>query len=240
VQIGITLPTFSPDADGVVAAARVAEKAGLHGVFVFDHLWPRGSPSRPALSLYPVMGAVLASTRSIRVGTLVARVGLLPDEVVLASLGSLARMAEGRLIAAVGTGDSSSADENTRLGIPYGSARWRRERLRHVAETLEAMGVETWIGAGGPATSEIAQATGATLNLWDADPADLRAAAATGSPVSWAGPLPADSAPADRLRAIGSAGATWAVWGWPQSIDLVVSAAAEAGVALGRRRSSLD
>ena len=232
MQIGITLPTFSPDADGVVEAARAAEEAGLHGVFAFDHLWPMGSPSRPALALYPVLGAVLASTRRIRVGTLVARIGLLPDEVVLASLGSLAQMAEGRLIAAIGTGDSASADENEQLGIPYPSARWRRDRLRHVAEALQAAGIDTWIGAGHRATSEIARATGSTLNLWDAEPEELRAERTAGTAVSWAGPLPGDGSAAGRLRAIEAAGATWAVWGWPQSLELVVAAAAEAGIAL--------
>jgi alkanesulfonate monooxygenase SsuD/methylene tetrahydromethanopterin reductase-like flavin-dependent oxidoreductase (luciferase family) len=232
VQIGVTLPTFSWDAVGAIRSAQAAERAGVHGVFVFDHLWPMGDPSRPALSAYPMVAAVLASTKRIRVGTLVARIGLLPDEVVLASLGSLAQLAEGRFIAALGTGDSSSADENEKFGIPYPSADSRRERLGRVAEQLQGAGIDTWIGGGAPATNDLARATGATLNLWGATPAAVEAEAAQGSPVSWAGPLRKDGSAGEVLRAVQGAGATWAVWGWPRSLELVVATAAEAGIGL--------
>ncbi len=178
MQIGVTLPTFSPDAAGVMAAARAAEEAGVHGVFVFDHLWPMGNPARPALSVYPMLGALVASTSRVHIGTLVARIGLLPDEVVLASLGSLADMAAGRLVAAIGTGDSSSSEENDRLGIPYPSATSRRERLALAAEQLTGAGIETWIGGGARSTNDDARATGATLNLWGAEPETVRAEAA--------------------------------------------------------------
>jgi alkanesulfonate monooxygenase SsuD/methylene tetrahydromethanopterin reductase-like flavin-dependent oxidoreductase (luciferase family) len=229
VKIGITLPTFSPDAAGVLDAARAAEEAGIDGVFVFDHLWPMGDPARPSLSLYPIAGAVIAATSTIRVGTLVARVGLLPDEVVLASLGSLAHLSAGRLIAAIGTGDASSADENARLGIPYPSAVSRRQRLEGVAGALRAAGIETWIGGGAPATNEIARATGSTLNLWGASPEVLRRSVVAGYEVSWAGPLPKDGSAGAVLRSVAHAGATWAVWGWPQSVEVVVAASKEAG-----------
>jgi alkanesulfonate monooxygenase SsuD/methylene tetrahydromethanopterin reductase-like flavin-dependent oxidoreductase (luciferase family) len=230
VQIGITLPTFSPDAAGVIDAARAAEEAGIDGVFVFDHLWPMGNPARPSLSLYPIAGAVIAATSTIRVGTLVARVGLLPDEVVLASLGGLAQLAEGRLIAAIGTGDSSSADENERLGIPYPSAGSRRQHLAGVAGELRRAGIETWIGGGAAATNQIARATGSTLNLWGASPELLRRSAAAGYEVSWAGPLPKDGSASSVLRSVAQAGATWSVWGWPQSLELVLVARQAAGI----------
>ncbi|MGO8875140.1 MAG: LLM class flavin-dependent oxidoreductase [Acidimicrobiales bacterium] len=232
MRLGITLPTFSSDAAAVIRAARDAEEAGLDGVFVFDHLWPMGSPSRPALSLYPMLAAVLAGTRRIRVGPLVARIGLLPDEVVLASIVSLGRMADGRLLAGIGTGDASSADENEHLGIPYPSARSRRERLAAVAEALRAAGMETWIGAGGPSTNETARRSGATLNLWGAAPSLVRSHTSDGQVVSWAGPLPKDGSAAEVLGAVAAAGATWAVWGWPQSLAAVVAAATEAGIGL--------
>lgn len=234
MKIGVTLPTFQPDAGAVIATARAAEEAGLHGVFVFDHLWPMGSPDRPALSVYPIVAAVLASTGSIRVGTLVARIGLMPDEVVLASLASLAQIAGGRLIAAVGTGDSSSADENQRLGIPYPSAASRRARLQHVAAELQLAGIETWIGAGGVSTNAIARATRSTLNFWGAEPELIRARTADGSPVSWAGSLPKDGSASGILAAVAQAGASWAIWGWPQSLDVVVAAAAGAGIGLAQ------
>jgi alkanesulfonate monooxygenase SsuD/methylene tetrahydromethanopterin reductase-like flavin-dependent oxidoreductase (luciferase family) len=232
MKIGITLPSFSPDAGAVIAAAQAAEAAGVHGVFLFDHLWPMGDPTRPALSLYPLAGAVLARTRRIVVGSLVARIGLLPDEVVLASLSSLAELAGGRFIAAIGTGDSSSADENERYGIPYPSAQNRRDRLREVARDLHTAGIETWIGGGAGATNEIAGETGATLNLWGVAPEEVRAASAEASHVSWAGPLPKDGSAPRVLQALDDAGATWSVWGWPRSLDLVVATAEQADIGL--------
>jgi alkanesulfonate monooxygenase SsuD/methylene tetrahydromethanopterin reductase-like flavin-dependent oxidoreductase (luciferase family) len=232
MQIGITLPSFSPDAGAVIAAAQAAEEAGLHGVFLFDHLWPMGDPTRPALSLYPLAGAVLARTKRIVVGSLVARIGLLPDEVVLASLSSLANFAGDRFIAAIGTGDSSSAGENERYGIPYPSAANRRDRLRKVACELHAAGIEAWIGGGAGATNEIAGETGATLNLWGAAPEQVRAAVSEAAPVSWAGPLPKDGSAPQVLRALDDAGATWAVWGWPKSLEVVVASAEQADIGL--------
>ena len=53
VRIGVTLPSFREDASAVDAAI-LAERLGLDGVFVFDHLWPIGQPDRPALSAMPL------------------------------------------------------------------------------------------------------------------------------------------------------------------------------------------
>lgn len=232
MRIGITLPSFSADAGAVIDTARAAEKAGIHGVFAFDHLWPTGSPLRPALAAYPIVAAVLAATREIRVGTLVARIGLLPDEVVLASLSSLATIGGGRLVAGLGTGDSTSADENERLGIPYPAARTRRTRLDDVGAALKGAGIETWIGAGTRATNELAHSIGVTLNLWGAQPDRVREIAATGAAVSWAGPFPKDDSGPELLESLSRAGATWAVWGWPPSVESVVSAAQRARIEL--------
>lgn len=234
VHIGITLPTFGHDAGGITEAARAAEARGLHGVFVFDHLWPAGDSSRPSMSLYPTAAAVLADTDQITVGTLVARVGLLPDEVVMASLLGLHVIAGGRLIAGIGTGDQASADENERLGLPYAGAAVRRDRLRRLAERLRTASVDLWIGGGAAHTNEVARDTGATLNLWGANAAKVQAEVDLGGAVSWAGPLPKDhELGAKRLRDIAAAGATWAVWGWPESLDAVVEVAEAAGIGLG-------
>lgn len=230
MRVGITLPTFSADAAGVLRTAREAEEAGLDGVFVFDHLWPLRSPQRPSLTAYPVLGAVLAATDRIAAGTLVARLGLLPDEVVEASLTSLQAIGGGRLIAGLGTGDSSSSPENTATGIPFASAPARRERLARLAARFRDAGLETWIGAGSAGTNDIARRTGVTLNVWDATPEVVAAHTSEGQTVSWAGPLPKDGSAAAVLHALAEAGATWAVWGWPRSVELVASTLAESGI----------
>ena len=234
MRLGVTLPTFGEDAAGVLAAALAAERLGIHGVFSFDHLWPLGSPGRPSLSLFPMLGAVAAATGTIRLGSLVARIGLVPDAVVLASLASLRQIAGDRLVAGLGTGDDASAPEHVRNGIPYLGARARLESLSAVCEQLLAAGVECWIGAGATATNDVARSLGAALNLWDASPARVEREVQRGTRVTWGGPLRGGvDAAATTLAALRAAGCEWAVWGWPSSLETVVESAVAAGVELG-------
>jgi len=234
MKVGITLPTFEPTAVAALATARAAERAGLDGVFAFDHLWPGDERSRPSLSLYPLLAAAGAVTGSIRLGSLVARLGLLPDSLVVESLVSLHEMSGRRLVAGVGIGDGKSADENRAYGIEWPELEDRRGSLALVLGELAAHGIETWVGASAPATQEIARAAGAAVNLWNVEPDLVRAEAGRG-PTTWAGPLPSSPRPAAaRLRDLRDAGAAWAIWGWPRSIDLVTQALRVAGMKSGR------
>jgi len=115
VRVGVTLPTFRDDALAI-EAARQAEQLGLDGVFSFDHLWPIGAPERPALSCFPVLGAVAAPTGRISFGPLVARIGLVPDEILVAELLSLDLMAPGRLIAGSGPGTARARPRTSPSG----------------------------------------------------------------------------------------------------------------------------
>jgi len=221
VKIGITLPTFEPTAAAALATASAAEGAGIDGVFVFDHLWRGAKRSRPALSMYPVLAAVAATTRHIRIGSLVARVGFLPDRLVVESFVSLHELTEHRLVAALGIGDARSVAENDAYGIAWPALEERRASLASILGELTARGIECWVGATTPATLEIARAAGATVNLWDVDLDRVEAEAGRGS-ATWAGPLPLEAAPAARkLTDLRAAGAAWAIWGWPSSVELV-------------------
>jgi len=234
MRLGVTLPTFNVSPQAALDSAARAESLGIHGVFTFDHLWPMGDPTRPSLSAYPLAAAVAARTRHLQIGTLVARIGLLPDEVVLASLLGLSKIAGRRLIAGIGTGDKASLGEHERLGIPYLSATDRRRSLTTVARTLAEEGVEHWIGGGAIATNEVARTTGATLNLWGVSADQVAEEISRGTRVSWAGPLPKQAgAGSELLRALADAGASWAVWGWPRSLETVAEVAEAAGIELG-------
>ncbi len=224
MKVGITLPTFEPTAAAALAAARDAESAGIDGVFVFDHLWRGATRSRPALSMFPVLGAVAATTRHIRIGSLVARVGFLPDRLVVESFVSLHEVTGHRLVAALGIGDAKSVAENEAYGIGWPSLEDRRASLAAMLAELTACGIECWVGAIAPATLEIAHGMGATVNLWEVDLARLEAEAALG-PATWAGSFPAEAGPAaDQLMNLRAAGAAWAIWSWPRSVDLVTEA----------------
>ncbi len=209
MRVGILLPTFEVTAERARDVAARAALAGIDGVFAYDHLWPMGSPTRPALAPLPVLADVAARHPALVVGPLVARVGLGSPEHLVRGLATLARVAPGRVVAALGTGDRLSSAENLAYGLPYEDAARRREHLSAVAASLSPL-AEVWIGAGGPTTNGIARALGVTLNLWDA-PIERVVEAARDGRVSWAGPTPIDlEAHLDALR---EAGVTWAVLG---------------------------
>jgi hypothetical protein len=226
VKVGVTLPTFRDDS-AVLDVAMRAEALGLDGVFVFDHLWPLGQKDRPSLSAFPVLGAVAAVTNRICFGPFVARVGLVPDDVLVAELASLAHLAPGRLVAGLGTGDRLSAPENEAYGIPVGTADERRLALAGCARRVLDLGVPVWVGGGSPSTTELAVdlGPGAALNLWEAQPSAV-AALTRRCEVTWGGPVAATVPEIARgFSALAEAGATWAVCGWPPSLEAVAEVA---------------
>lgn len=227
MRLGVVLPTFATDARAAFAAAAEAEAAGLDGVFCYDHLWPLGEPGRPALAPFPVLGALATRTERIALGTLVARVGLVPDAVLRDQFATLAELVGPRLIAGLGTGDHLSAPENDAYGLPLASAAERRERVGAVADALIAAGVTTWIGGRSAGTLALARAHGAVPNLWAAPPEEVRAVASAGE-VTWGGALGTDAGA--RLAALAAAGATYIVVAWPGSTAPLLAAAAAAGL----------
>jgi hypothetical protein len=216
VRLGVLLPTFRRSPHAALAVARRAVHAGLDGVFAYDHIWPMGSPHRPALAPFEVLAAVAVTEPDLVVGPLVARVGLVEDRVLLAQLRALHVAASGRVIAGIGTGDSKSADENLAYGVPVAPVDERRASLRALAQALLADGFEVWIGDG-VATRDVAIDLGCTLNCWQATPTRV-AELAGRSRVSWAGAAPTrdgkldEEACATLLGELADAGSAWAVF----------------------------
>ena len=226
MKVGVTLPQFRDEADSALEAARRAEALGLDGVFCFDHLWPMGQPGRPALSSGPLLGALAASTCTIAIGPLVARIGLLPDDVLGEVLTSLASLSDGRLIAGLGTGDRLSRAENEAYGIPFEPASERRVRLASVAAAARDQGIPVWIGGGLPKTVALARTLSVAVNLWEGEPLRVAELVASGLEVTWGGPVGETVAEATaRLTEVAEAGATWAVCAWPDSLEVVAEAA---------------
>jgi hypothetical protein len=235
MRTGVVLPTFRDTPDEAFAVAAAAVAAGVDGLFCYDHIWPIGQPERPALAPFPLLGA-LATTLDPAggpgdgpfLGTLVARVGLVPDAVLEAQFLALDRLAPERVIAGLGTGDRLSEEENRAYGIPFAPAAERRAEMVELGRRLAAAGLPVWV-AGGPAgRTEEARAIGAALNVWDAEPALVaeRVAGPPGVEVTWAGPPPAATPPlAGRLGALAAAGASWAIFGWPVDLDELADAA---------------
>jgi alkanesulfonate monooxygenase SsuD/methylene tetrahydromethanopterin reductase-like flavin-dependent oxidoreductase (luciferase family) len=208
MRVGITLPQFRHDAEPAVAVARRAEAAGLDGVFVFDHLWPIGQRMRPALHSLTLLGALAVETDRVVLGTLVARVGLVPDAVLVHSLVTLHRMTGGRLIAALGTGDSLNREENEAYGVPFAPVADRVASVVDCCRRLRAAGVTSWIGGRSPAV-RMAAGNADGWNGWGTDVA-IWAEEAAGVPhpgeLTWGGQVLIGRTPTEaaaKLRAHG-------------------------------------
>ncbi len=215
VRIGTTLPQFSADAEAAIAAAVRAEQLGLDGVFVFNHLWPIGRPDGSALDCLTLLAALAQETTRIRLGPLVARVGLMPDAVLVHTLTTLQRQVGERLIAAVGAGDRLSAPENLAYGLPYPPAAERMAAVETVCRSLRTAGIETWAGGRSAAIRRVAANAADALNVWEATPAEVTAEGSEAPRVTWGGQVDLSAtdaaAVAERLRALEAAGADFAV-----------------------------
>ncbi len=120
VRIGVTLPQFTDDPERITDAAIRAGTAGLDSVFVFDHLWPLGGPKqRPIFESWTTLAHVAAAVPGIHVGTMVTRSTLRHPAVLGKMAATMAEIAPGRVIIAIGSGDEMSKPENVAYGIPY-------------------------------------------------------------------------------------------------------------------------
>ena len=232
VKVGVMLPTFEDRPETALEAGAEAERLGLDGVFVYDHLWPMGSPERPALAPFALLGALAVRTSAIFLGPLVARVGVVPEETLVAQFAALDHLAPNRVIASLGTGDHLSFNENRAYGLPLEPAQMRRAAAGRCASALLELGLPVWIGGAARQTRAVAEATGAAVNLWQASAEEV-AEQALRTEVTWAGMVRSgasgEEADASELVAIGqplvTAGASWVVFGWPVRLDRLAAAA---------------
>jgi alkanesulfonate monooxygenase SsuD/methylene tetrahydromethanopterin reductase-like flavin-dependent oxidoreductase (luciferase family) len=234
LKVGLTLPQFGEDPEACIEVARRAEAAGLDGVFVFDHLWAIGRPDRPALHGPSLLAALAVETRRLHVGTLVARVGLVPDDVLVSTFVTLAGMAGDRLVAGLGVGDRLSEDENRAYGVPFPSVADRWASLGVCCGRLRRLGIETWVGGLSAGTRAVGRAQSDALNFWDVTP-DVVAdelARPDAVPVTWGGRIDVSGGAAfvdTVLRSLADAGAAWAVVApigvpWPAAVEAVAEA----------------
>jgi alkanesulfonate monooxygenase SsuD/methylene tetrahydromethanopterin reductase-like flavin-dependent oxidoreductase (luciferase family) len=237
MRTGVVLPTFRDTPDAAFAAATEAVAAGVDGLFCYDHIWPIHQPERPALAPFPILAALAtmfdpAPGGGPYLGPLVARIGLVPNRVLAAQFLALERLAPGRVIAALGTGDRLSEEENIAYGIPFASAAERRAEMLALGRELVRAGLPVWMAGGEAGRTDEARAAGAALNVWNADPALVaeRGAGPQGVEVTWAGPPPKASPPlSETLRGLSEAGATWAIFGWPVDVEALAAAARPLG-----------
>jgi alkanesulfonate monooxygenase SsuD/methylene tetrahydromethanopterin reductase-like flavin-dependent oxidoreductase (luciferase family) len=186
-RLAVTLPQFSTDPGPALAACRDARRLGFGGAFVFDHLWPLGAPTRPALEGWTLLAALAAEVGGrpggaggFRVGTLVTRAGLRAPALVARMAATVGQAAGVPPVVGVGRGDLGNRDENLAFGLPFPGA---AERTRAVEETVAALRgplagsppPEVWVGGTGPSGRELAGRLADAWNGWGLTPEELAA-----------------------------------------------------------------
>jgi alkanesulfonate monooxygenase SsuD/methylene tetrahydromethanopterin reductase-like flavin-dependent oxidoreductase (luciferase family) len=175
-SLGVTLPQFSAEPGPALEACREARRLGFGGAFVFDHMWPLGAPTRPALEGWTLLAALAADVGrqagdGFRVGTMVTRAGIRAPALVARMAATVGEVAGAPPIIGVGRGDLANRDENLAFGLPFGSI---AERAAAVEDTVAALRGPL---AGTP------RSTGVPLAPWDGDgPDPLPAGPSWGSP----------------------------------------------------------
>jgi alkanesulfonate monooxygenase SsuD/methylene tetrahydromethanopterin reductase-like flavin-dependent oxidoreductase (luciferase family) len=228
-KVGLVVPSFRLDAATGIDTAVRAEAAGLDGAFVYDHLFPMGQPERPAVPCFPMLGAMAVATDRLVIGPLVARVGVVPNAVLVNMFDTLGRMAPGRVIAGVGTGDSKSQKENELFGLPFGTVAERVAATAEVCRQARRLGLPVWVGGQSPSVRRLAAEEADAINVWAMTPEEV--ATVTDVEVTWAGPPP-DGDLGGHIAALAEAGATWVIYGappshdWPAFVDRLAAASA--------------
>ena len=170
MNVGLTLPSFVRDPELPLRVACAAERAGLDGVFVYDHLFRRAANGarRPALEGTTLLAAVAAATVHIGVGALVLRATLRPPETLAAALDSVRRVAGPRLLPTLGSGDHESREENESFGLGFRTMRDRVDDLRAAVVATRDRGYPIWVGGTSAAVRALAAETADGWNRWGA------------------------------------------------------------------------
>jgi alkanesulfonate monooxygenase SsuD/methylene tetrahydromethanopterin reductase-like flavin-dependent oxidoreductase (luciferase family) len=223
MNLGVVLPTFRRSTDDALEVAARCAELGIDGVFAYDHLWPLGSPERPSFAPFPVLARVGRLFPTVKVGTLVARVGMMSSGQIAERFIRLNDITPGNVICGIGTGDSASRDELNAYGLPFFAPESRREMIREVVTFLEGS-ISLFLGGTSAPIRALAAELGAEVNCWNMTVGETAAVAAT-SRVNWAGPVPFvegdDSAKAmhQHLDAMANAGASWVIYTPGVNID---------------------
>lgn len=113
--------------------------------------------------------AVAAMTADIRVGTFVAAAPMRPARSAAWEAHTLSVLTDGRFEFGIGTGRPQVEQDVTELGLPWGSAKERRDQVRETLDQLEKLDGDQhtpiMLAAGGPRTLALAAARADIVSL---------------------------------------------------------------------------
>jgi F420-dependent oxidoreductase-like protein len=138
VRFGLDISQHQLTWDEVLVRARLAEDAGLDGVWVFDHFTALyGDPNGPCLEGWTLLAGLARETERVRLGTLVTGMTHRHPAVLAAEVVTVDHLSGGRVECAVGA--AWNEEEHRELGIPFPSVTERADRLEEGVQVLRAL-----------------------------------------------------------------------------------------------------
>jgi F420-dependent oxidoreductase-like protein len=141
VRFGLDISQHQLSWDELVSRARLAEDAGLDGVWVFDHFTALyGDPGGPCLEAWTLLAGLARETSRVRLGTMVTGMTHRYPAVLAAEVVTVDHLSNGRVECAVGA--AWNEPEHRQLGIPFPPVAERMDRLEEGVQALRRLFTE--------------------------------------------------------------------------------------------------
>jgi len=141
MRFGLDISQHQLTWDEIVARARLAEDAGLEGVWVFDHFKALyADPKGPSLEGWTLLAGLARETSRVRLGTLVTGMTYRHPAVLAAEVVTVDHLSGGRVECAIGA--AWNEPEHRELGIPFPPTAERMDRLEEGIQILRSLFTE--------------------------------------------------------------------------------------------------
>ncbi len=141
MRYGLDIAQHQLTVDELFDRARLAEDAGLDGVWVFDHFKALyGNPAGPCLESWTLLAALARETKRLRLGTLVTGMTHRHPSVLATEVVTVDHLSGGRVECAIGA--AWNEPEHKELGIPFPTVGDRMDRLEEGVQVLKRLFTE--------------------------------------------------------------------------------------------------
>lgn len=126
----------------MIAAAQMAEAAGFHTVWTYDHISGVALGGGRCLEVWTMLGALAGATKRVHLGPLVINVPLRHPAHIAQAAATLQELSGGRLVLGLGAGagpESKFSDEQKMVGLRPFDAAQRRRRVEEAAGFIRAL-----------------------------------------------------------------------------------------------------
>lgn len=134
IDVGMYVSQVSLSYPEIIERAKVAEDAGYHSLWFYDHLYCPGLPQMESFEAWTLATYVLAQTTRLRAGHLVLCNNFRHPALLAKMVSTIDVLSGGRFELGIGSG--SVEREHAESGLPWGSFAERTERLQESLEIL--------------------------------------------------------------------------------------------------------